>query len=77
MTNKEKVNSMLKFFHGNRTLEDLLLEMAEWKDEQFEGIKDEIKTDAMKELAWEIHKKINKGTSIVELDNYVCGICDF
>lgn len=34
MTNKEKVNSMLKFFHGSRTLEDLLLEMAEWKDKQ-------------------------------------------
>ena len=23
MTNEEKVKSMLKFFHGNRTLEDL------------------------------------------------------
>ena len=34
MTNKEKADSMLKFFHGNRTLEDLLLEMAEWKEQQ-------------------------------------------
>lgn len=29
MTNEEKVDSMLKFFHGSRTLMDLLLEMAE------------------------------------------------
>ncbi len=41
MTNKEKVDSMLKFFHGNRTLGDLLLEMAEWKDK---GYKEEKKS---------------------------------
>ena len=77
MTNEEKVNSMLKFFHGRRTLGDLLLEMGEWKDKQFEDIKDEIKTDAKKELAWEIHKKISNGATFAELDHYVCGICDF
>lgn len=36
MTNEEKIESMLKFFHGSRTLKDLLLEMAEWKDSEFE-----------------------------------------
>ena len=77
MTNKEKADSMLKFFHGNRTLEDLLLEMATWKDKQFEDSKDEIKVDAKKELAWEIHKIIVDGATIAELDHYVCGICDF
>lgn len=34
MTNEQKVESMLKFFHGSRTLKDLLLEMAEWKEQQ-------------------------------------------
>ena len=34
MTNEEKIESMLKFFHGSRTLKDLLLEMAEWKEQQ-------------------------------------------
>lgn len=77
MTNKEKIDSMLKFFHGRRTLESLLLEMAEWKDQQFEDTKDEIKVDVKKELAWKIHEKIANGVTLVELDHYVCGICDF
>ena len=34
MKNEEKIEKMLKFFHGSRTLKDLLLEMAEWKDAQ-------------------------------------------
>lgn len=34
MTNEEKIESMLKFYHGRRTLQDLLLEMAEWKEQQ-------------------------------------------
>lgn len=34
MTNEEKIEKMLKFFHGSRTLKDLLLEMAEWKEQQ-------------------------------------------
>lgn len=34
MTNEQKIESMLKFFHGSRTLKDLLLEMAEWKEQQ-------------------------------------------
>lgn len=34
MTNEEKIESMLKFYHGSRTLKDLLLEMAEWKEQQ-------------------------------------------
>ena len=42
MTNEEKVDSMLKFFHGNRTLKDLLLEMAEWKDRQMNLLIDAI-----------------------------------
>ena len=42
MTNEEKVDSMLKFFHGSRTLMDLLLEMAEWKDEQYKEEKKEL-----------------------------------
>lgn len=53
------------------------VKMAGWKDKQVEDIKDEIKVDAKKELAWEIHKKIANGATIAELDNYVCGICDF
>ena len=42
MTNKEKVDSILKFFHGSRTLQDLLLEMAKWKDEQYKEEKKEL-----------------------------------
>lgn len=42
MTNEEKVDSMLKFFHGRRTLGDLLLEMAEWKDNQYKDEKKEL-----------------------------------
>lgn len=53
------------------------LRMAKWKDEQFEDRRTEIEMSAMKDLAWEIHKKISDGASIAELDNYVCGICDF
>lgn len=34
MTNDEKIDRMLMFFHGTKTLKDLLLEMAEWKREQ-------------------------------------------
>lgn len=37
MTNEEKIEKMLKFFHGSRTLKDLLLEMAEWKEQQTIG----------------------------------------
>lgn len=53
------------------------LRMAKWKDEQFEDNKDEIKVDAKKELAWEIHKQIAHGAALDELDRYVCNICDF
>lgn len=63
--------------HSRQAIEEAFIEMAEWKDEQFEDTKDEIKVDAKKELAWEIHKKISEGTTLAELDNYVCGICDF
>lgn len=45
--------------------------------EKFEDEKDEIKTDAKKELAWEIHKKISEGASIADLDDYICKIVDF
>ena len=38
MTNKEKIEQMLKFFYGQRTLKDLLMEMAEWKQEQMSRI---------------------------------------
>ena len=34
MTNNEKIDKMLMFFHGTKTLKDLLLEMAEWKRKQ-------------------------------------------
>ena len=63
--------------HSRQAIEEAFLEMAEWKDKQFEDTKDEIKVDAKKELAWEIHEKISKGASLAELDHYVCGICDF
>ena len=43
MKNEEKIEKMLKFFHGSRTLKDLLLEMAEWKDECFQTVIDGIK----------------------------------
>lgn len=45
--------------------------------EKFEDEKDELETGAKKELAWEIHEKIANGVTLAELDNYVCGICDF
>lgn len=51
--------------------------MAEWKDAQFDETKDEIKVDAKKELAWEIHKMIFNGATLAEVDHYACGICDF
>lgn len=63
--------------HSRQAIEEAFLEMAEWKDKQFEDTKDEIKVDAKKELAWEIHEKIANGSTLAELDNYVCGICDF
>ena len=62
---------------GCPNVREAALKMAEWKDQQFEEEKDEIKTSAKKELAWEIHKKISEGTTLAELDNYVCGIVDF
>lgn len=34
MTNNEKIDKMLMFFHGTKTLKDYLSEMAEWKREQ-------------------------------------------
>lgn len=34
MTNDEKIDKMLKFYHGTKTLKDYLLEMAEWKQQQ-------------------------------------------
>lgn len=34
MTNDEKIDKMLKFYHGTKTLKDYLLEMTEWKREQ-------------------------------------------
>ena len=34
MTNDEKIDRMLKFYHGTKTLKDYLLEMAEWKQQQ-------------------------------------------
>jgi hypothetical protein len=51
--------------------------MAEWKDKQFEGTKDEIIIDTRKELAWLIYRMISKGATLTELDHYVYGICDF
>lgn len=50
--------------HSRQAIEETFLEMAAWKDQQFEDEKDKIKTDAKKELAWEIHKKISKGTLV-------------
>ncbi len=75
MTNEEKVNSMLKFFHGSRTLEDLLLEMAEWKDKQFEEMKEKIKVDTKIEVGYEIREKISNGASILSLDTYARHLC--
>ncbi len=43
MTNEEKIEKMLVFFHGSRTLKDLLLEMAEWKDKCLQTVIDGIK----------------------------------
>ncbi len=82
MTNEEKINRYCKKFRseGYATKDNVkkwLLYIAKWKDKQFEDIKDEIKVDAKKELAWEIHEKIANDATLVELDNYVCGICDF
>lgn len=48
---------------------------AEWKDKQFEDIKDEIKVDIRRELAWEIREKIHNGASLIELDIFVRNIC--
>lgn len=86
MTNEEKITNVLRGYNyrGRLTPQgvygfvfDRCKEIAKWKDEQFEDIKDEIKVDAMKELAWEIHKMISKGATLAELDYTVCGICDF
>lgn len=83
MTNEEKTKEIISWFIPKEAYaacfyaKRVLLFMAEWKDEQFEDTKDEIKTDAKKALALEIHKKISEGATLAELDNYVCGICDF
>lgn len=63
--------------HSRQAIEETIIKMATWKDMQFENIEDEIKIDAKKELAWEIHKIITNGVTLAELDHYVCGICDF
>lgn len=71
-------NSKNYFYHNKYEFgQACALRMAKWKDEQFEDVKDEIKVDAKKELAWEIHEKIANGATLAELDKYVCGICDF
>lgn len=89
MTNEEKARDIISISNTNQvydvvdfnalheSLYEDLMEMAKWKDEQFEDIKDETKVDARRELAWEIHEKIANGATLAELDNYVCGICDF
>lgn len=83
MTNEEKIKRYCnsKFYPTGTITRDVikqhLLVIAKWKDKQFEDTKDEIKVDAKKELAWEIHEKISNGATLAELDNYVCGICDF
>lgn len=83
MTNEEKIK---RYCNSRFNLSGLitrdaikyhLLVIAKWKDKQFEVARDEIKVDAKKELAWEIHKMIFNGATLAELDNYVCGICDF
>ena len=76
MTNEEKVDSMLKFFHGKRTLGDLLLEMAEWKDQQFEDMKEKIKVDTKIEVGYELREKISNGASIMSLDTYARHLCN-
>ena len=42
--------------------------------EKFESEKEEIKTDAKKELALEIHEKITNGATLAELDHYLYDI---
>lgn len=83
MTNEEKVNRYCKSRFNSSglitrdTIKRHFLAIANWKDKQFEDVKDEIKVDAKKELAWEIHVKIANGAKLAELDHYVCDICDF
>ena len=86
MTNEEKIGNVLRVYNymGRLTPQgvygfvfDRCKEIAKWKDAQFEDTKDEIIVDAKKELAWEIHKIIANGATLAEVDNYVCGICDF
>ena len=83
MTTEEKAIELQKndvcvvWNDGCPNVREAALRMAKWKDKQFEDVKDEIKVDAKKELACEIHKKISGGTTLAELDHYVCGICDF
>ena len=83
MTNEEKIKRYCKSkflpmgIITRDAIEYHLSVIAKWKDKQFKDIKDEVKVDAIKELAWEIHEKIANGATLAELDNYVCGICDF
>ncbi len=77
ISNTNQVYDVVDFNALHESLYEDLMEMAEWKDKQFEGMKDEIKVDARREFAWEIHEKIANGATLAELDNYVCGICDF
>ncbi len=65
MTNEEKVESMLKFFHGSRTLGDLLLEMAEWKDAQ---IKSNIEKAFGCMIFRQDHSLSNKEHQYIDLD---------
>lgn len=87
MTDEEKVREIIKISNTNqlydvvdfnalhKSLYEDLMEMAEWKDKLFEDIKDEIKVDIRRELAWEIREKIHNGASLIELDIFVRNIC--
>ena len=87
MTDEEKVREIIRISNTNQvydvvdfnalheSLYEDLMEMAEWKDKQFEDTKDETKVDIRRELAWEIREKIHNGASLIELDIFVRNIC--
>lgn len=85
MTNEEKIRQIrvekLRVFDGYGVwmdcvdIDTILLEMAEWKDKQFEDMKEKIKVDTKIEVGYEIREKISNGASILSLDTYARHLC--
>ena len=88
MTNEEKARDLISVSNTNQvydvvdfntlheSLYEDLMEMAKWKDEQFEDMKEKIKVDTKIEVGYELREKISNGASIMSLDTYARHLCN-